>query len=80
MIEIGTYLTERGITCLMPQPFEFRDQKNPCYFEEKWALLTPQERLRLSMQAEKKYLEKLDSAEIIYVVNPNGYVGTKRSV
>jgi nucleoside 2-deoxyribosyltransferase len=75
MGEIAEYLTERGITCLMPQPFEFRDQKQPCYFEDKWCQLTTQDKLLLSREAEKEYLQKLESADVIYVVNPNGYVG-----
>lgn len=75
MREIGKYLTEMGITCLMPQPFEFRDQKQPCYFEEEWSVLTNHDRLLLSREAEKQYLQKLESADVIYVVNLNGYVG-----
>ena len=75
MNEIGKYLTEKGITCLIPQPFEFRDQNQPCYFEDKWSLLTNQDKLILSRKAEKQYLEKLESADVVYVVDPNGYVG-----
>ena len=75
MIEIGEYLTTKGIKCFMPQPFEFRDQKQPCYFEENWSLMTNHDKLLLSKQAEKKYLKKLESADIIYVINLNGYVG-----
>ena len=75
MLEIAKFLTERGIICYMPQPFEFRDQRQPCYFEDKWNLLTKEEKLLLSRKAEKQYLQKLESADVIYVINPCGYVG-----
>ncbi len=59
----------------MPEPFEFRDQKQPCYFEDRWTLLSNEEKLRLSKKAESSYLKKIENAEIIFVVNPSGYVG-----
>ncbi len=75
MLEIEKLLLSHGITCLMPKPFEFRDQKQPCYFEDKWNLLSKEDKLLLSQKAEKQYLDKLETADIIYVVNPSGYVG-----
>lgn len=75
MLEIEKFLAEKGIVCYMPRPFEFRDQNQPCYFEDKWNPLTNEDKLLLSRKAEKQYLQKLDSADVIYVVNPCGYVG-----
>lgn len=75
MTAIANYLTKQGISCYMPEPFEFRNQMKPCEFEERWSRLSNEDKLLLSKKAESDYLRKLESADIIFVVNPSSYVG-----
>ncbi len=75
MLEIKQYLVEKGVVCYVPSPFEFRDKMQPCYFDEKWDSLTHKDKLRFSRDAEEDYLQKIEKADVLYVVNPSGYVG-----
>jgi nucleoside 2-deoxyribosyltransferase len=74
--EIEALLTSSGIFCFSPQPFEFRDGSNPSYFKDKWDLLSYEEKLDVSRDAEQSFLEKIDKADVLYVINPSGYVGS----
>jgi nucleoside 2-deoxyribosyltransferase len=75
MIAIANYLTKQGISCYMPEPFEFRNQIQPCEFEAQWSMLRNEDKLLLSKKAESDYLKKLENADIVFVVNPSNYVG-----
>jgi nucleoside 2-deoxyribosyltransferase len=74
--KVENLLIERGIDCCAPYPFKFRDQKHPSYFENGWDALSNSEKLNESKQAEQGYLKKIDEADVLYVVNPSGYVGS----
>lgn len=76
MIEVEKLLVDKGVTCDTPRPFEFRDQLQPSCFEKTWDYLPYEDKLAFSRKAEQTYLEKLEEADIIYVINPSGYVGT----
>jgi nucleoside 2-deoxyribosyltransferase len=75
MLEIEEFFIKKGIVCYMPRPFNFRDQKQPCYFEGDWGSLTYEEKLIASEKAEKKYLQKIEQGDFLFVINPAGYVG-----
>jgi hypothetical protein len=76
MKEIEKKLIGNGVACDMPRPFEFRDQRQPCYFEKTWDSLSYEEKLNFSKKAEQTYLDKIEKADIIYVINPAGSVGS----
>ena len=73
--KIETELSNRGITCLSPSPFEFRDKNNPSEFVKEWSMLTQKEKLKASRDAESSFLEKIDRSDAVYIVNPDGYIG-----
>lgn len=75
IVEIESFLSGKGVVCYTPHPFQFRDQQHPAYFGNGWDSLPYAEKLSESQQAEQEYLGKIDKADVLYVVNPSGYVG-----
>lgn len=76
MIEIENFLTENGIQCLSPVPHNYRKGSAPSEFTEDWGSLSEEQKLEESQRIQKEYFhQKVDLADIIYVVNPGGYVG-----
>ena len=75
IVEVERFLTKRGVVWYAPRPFQFRDQQHPSYFGNEWDSLSYSEKLNESKQAERAYLEKVDSTDVVYVINPSGYVG-----
>ena len=73
--KVAKFLADKGVFCYTPQPFKFRDQEHPVYFSNKWDKLSYSDKLKISREAELAYLEKVDKADIIFVINPSGYVG-----
>ena len=75
LTKVSRVLTKKGVICLTPKPFKFRDQEHPAYFCNMWDDLSHSDKLKVSQEAELDYLEKVDKADILYVINPSGYVG-----
>ena len=76
MLEIENLLTENGIQCLSPVPHSYRKGSAPSEFTEDWNTLSEEQKLEESQRIQKEYLhQKVDPADIVYVVNPGGYVG-----
>jgi len=75
IVQVERFLTNKGVACYAPRPFQFRDQQHPSYFGNEWDSLSYSEKLNESKQAERAYLEKIDKADVVYVINPSGYVG-----
>jgi hypothetical protein len=75
IVGVKELLVGLGISCLEPHPFIYRDKLNPSEFIHQWNSLTHAEKLKSSREAEKDFLSKIDEADILYVVNPNGYIG-----
>ena len=75
IIETRELLSAFGIACFAPEPFDFRDKSSPCQFIEEWFRLTEGEKLEASRRAEVDFLGKLDQADLVYIVNPTGYIG-----
>jgi hypothetical protein len=76
IVEIERLLVGGGVTCNAPRPFEYRNNVQPAYFENKWDLLSYEDKLIVSKEAEQTFLEKIEKADILYVINPSGYIGT----
>jgi nucleoside 2-deoxyribosyltransferase len=75
IVGVKELLVKLGINCLEPQPFVYRDKQNPSEFVHQWSSLTHSEKLTSSRKAEKDFLSKIDQADLLYVINPNGYIG-----
>lgn len=76
MIEIENLLTENGIQCLSPVPHSYRKGSAPSEFTEDWNSLSEEQKMEKSQRIQKEYFhQKVDQSDIVYVVNPGGYVG-----
>ncbi|MDF1540293.1 MAG: SH3 domain-containing protein [Candidatus Thorarchaeota archaeon] len=76
MIEIESFLVKNDIQCLSPVPHSYRKGSTPSEFTEDWSSLSEAQRLGESERIQKEYFhQKVDRANIVYVVNPEGYVG-----
>ncbi len=77
MLEIENLLTENGIQCLSPVPHNYRKGPTPSEFTEDWNSLSEEQKMEESQRIQKEYFhQKVDPADIVYVVNPGGYIGT----
>jgi nucleoside 2-deoxyribosyltransferase len=76
MLEIENLLIENDIQCLSPVPHSYRKGSTPSEFTEDWNSLSEEEKLEESQRIQKEYFhQKVDLADVVYVVNPRGYVG-----
>ena len=76
IIEIENFLAENSIQCFSPVPHSYRKESAPSTFTEDWDSLSETQRLEESERIQKEYFHhKVDPADIIYVVNPGGYIG-----
>ncbi|MHA1908042.1 MAG: hypothetical protein ACW98Y_12155 [Candidatus Thorarchaeota archaeon] len=76
MMEIEELLTEHGIQCLSPVPHSYRKGSKPSEFTENWNSLSEAQKLEESERIQKEYFhQKVDQSDVVYVVNPGGYVG-----
>jgi nucleoside 2-deoxyribosyltransferase len=76
MLEIENLLIENGIQCLSPVPHSYRKGPTPSEFTEDWSSLSEEQKLEESQRIQKEYFhQKVDPADMVYVVNPGGYVG-----
>ncbi len=73
--KIKAELNSMGFTCLAPSPFKFRDKNNPSEFIKEWSILTQKEKLKASRDAESTFMQKIDRSDIVYIINPDGYIG-----
>jgi len=77
MLEIENLLTENDIQCLSPVPHSYRKGPTPSEFTEDWNSLSEEQKMEESQRIQKEYFhQKVDPADIVYVVNPGGYIGT----
>jgi nucleoside 2-deoxyribosyltransferase len=76
MLEIEKLLLENDIQCLSPVPHSYRKGIAPSEFTEDWNSLSENQKLEESQRIQKEYFhQKVDPADVVYVVNPGGYVG-----
>ena len=76
MLEIEKLLIENGIQCLSPVPHSYRKGATPSEFTEDWNSLSEEQKLEESQRIQKEYFhQKVDPADMVYVVNPGGYIG-----
>ena len=75
VIKIEKFLREKKIICYKPNPFQYRNQLQPSIFVDSFFSLPYTEKLRESGKAELAHLEKINKADVIYIVNPSGYIG-----
>ena len=76
MLEIENLLIENGIQCFSPVPHSYRKESVPSEFTEDWNILSEEQKLEESQRIQKEYFhQSVDPADIVYVVNPRGYVG-----
>ena len=75
ILKLEKFFIDRGITIYRPNPFKYRDKVHPSIFIDTWNSLSYLEKLKESRQAELAHLRKIDLTDVIYVVNPSGYIG-----
>lgn len=75
LARLESFLVDEGAACYAPEPFHFRDKRCPSRYGSSWHALSYKEKLVESKQAESAFLGKIDKADVLYVVNPTGYVG-----
>ena len=75
ILRLREKLARDGINCLAPVPFAYRNVSKPSEFTDEWVSLSYSQKLRESKRAELDFLHKIDNADVLYVVNPGGYVG-----
>jgi len=75
MVKLERFFTDREIVCYAPCPFKYRDPQQPSVFVDSWFSLPFSEKIKESRKAEIAHFEKIDRADITYIVNPSGYVG-----
>lgn len=75
ILKLEKFFVDRGVTCYRPNPFKYRDESHPSSFIGLWHSLPYLEKLKESKQAELAHFRKIDNADVIYIVNPSGYIG-----
>jgi len=76
MIEISSLLAKNGYACHVPVPGKYRDQKHPGNYVEGYGpSVLFSEKVAEEGKCIRGYLEKVRESDVIYVVNPGGYVG-----
>ncbi len=75
ILKLEKTFSDTGLVCYRPSPFKYRSQSTPSEFADSWSSLSDQEKLRESKRAELSHFDKIEKADLIYIVNPGGYIG-----
>lgn len=79
-MDVRKQISAIGIRCFSPTPFAYRMSSNPSRFTDEWDALKTQTKVEATRRAELEHLSKIDKSQIVYIVNPAGYVGVSVSV
>jgi len=80
MQDIANTLLEYGISSFIPKPGKYRKFNNPGEYVDNCELIPRAERVREEKMCTFAHLEKIENSDIVYVINPDGYVGLNTAV
>ena len=80
ILDISKMLAKNGIPFCIPKPGKYRDPKNPGKYISTYPAVPFAEKLNEDGKRVLAYLERVRRSDLIYLVNPGGYVGLNTAV
>lgn len=69
-------MKDKGIKCLIPIPSKkYRKQDRPHEFIDNFDQIPEEDKLEEARRMALEHLERIDNADVVYIISPNGYVG-----
>lgn len=80
MLDISSMLARNGTPFSIPMPGKYRDPKYPGKYISTYPSVPFAEKLKEEGRRVFAYLERVKRSDLIYLVNPGGYVGLNTAV
>ena len=80
MLEIANLLANQGVPILIPTPGKYRKNTDPGHYISAYNHIPHKEKVREEGRRVHAHLEKIIISDLIYIVNPGGYVGFNTAV
>jgi hypothetical protein len=75
MLQISS-LAKSDTVCLLPTPGKYRNPEKPGEYAEYYNSVPWSEKIKEDSERVEAHLMKIREADVIYLVNPGGYVGS----
>jgi hypothetical protein len=80
MLKIAKIFIANGMKVSLPIPGKYRDAKNPGKYVSNYRFVPPEEKIKEEGIRVFSHFEKIRRSDIVYIVNPGGYVGFNTAV
>jgi len=81
VLDLEKRLKDEGIKCLIPVPSKkYRKHDKPSEFIDNFDQIPEEDKLEEAKRMALKHFERIDNADIVYIITQNGYVGKSVSM